>query len=106
MKTKNKNNYRKLEYQDLYFTDHAIERLQDRSNEFHYEGYNIKRAIEEQFKYFKRGSFDSRIQEVAVQARKYFGQHIMFNERMNLMMAVEHNGSVCTVMSIKKNGRS
>ena len=92
----------KLQFQDLVFTQHAEERLSERRREFEYDGHNLKRIIEEQFGYFKTGTYNCRIQEVAVQAAKYFNQRIMYNERLNMMLAVESNGTVCTVMSIKK----
>ena len=92
---------KKLSFQDLQFTDHAIERLQERRLEFQVDDYRLMNAIESQFGYFKTGNAMCKIQEVAVQARKYFDQKIMYNERMNMMLAISNN-TVCTVMSIKK----
>ena len=92
----------KLQFQDLVFTQHAEERLSERRREFQFEGFNPLNAIKSHFSYFKTGTYNCRIQEVAVQAAKYFNQRIMFHERLNMMLAVESNGTVCTVMSIKK----
>tara|TARA_R110000803_G_scaffold86982_1_gene153541 strand:+ start:123 stop:443 length:321 start_codon:yes stop_codon:yes gene_type:complete len=92
----------KLQFQDLVFSQHAEDRLNERVREFQFNGHNVRCAMEEQFSYFKTGQFNCRIKEVAVQAAKYIGQRIMYNERLNMMLAVESNGTVCTVMSIKK----
>jgi len=105
-KNKKRQNYKKLQFDDLIFSDHSIERLyQDmsRRSQFNVErGNDIISVIKSQFGYFKTGTYNCRIQEVAVQATKYFDQKIMYNERLNLMMAVTGSNTVATVMSIKK----
>lgn len=101
-KNKKRQSVKKLQFQDLVFSQHAEERLSERRREFKFEDYNPLNAIKSHFNYFKTGTYNCRIQEVAVQAAKYFDQKIMYNERLNMMLAVESNGTVCTVMSIKK----
>ena len=96
MKNK-KHNIKKLSYQDLVFTQHAEERLDERFR------YNILKHIEESFSYFKTGNAMCRVEEVAVQARKYFGQRFLYNEKLNIMMAIDNSNVVTTVMTINKN---